>query len=188
VPDSRGKGIKHRRERADRKQVNTGVSSTAVTTSRSPFPSLICRVGDRMIAVALANVVETMRPLPITYFPGTPPFVLGVCTIRGAVVPVVDVGSLIGAADAHPGRFVTVAVAGRSLALAVEVVIGAQTLTGAQLEDLPPLFSTMDQEVFTAIGTLDAGLLLVLDTAHLLPEPVWRSLTDPVAPEGVRAS
>jgi purine-binding chemotaxis protein CheW len=145
---------------------------------RSPGPALLCRVGDRLLAIPLVNVVETMRPLPIEGFAGTSRFILGVSTIRGAIVPVLDVGCLTGVGAGRPGRFVTIAFDGRTVALAVDAVIGVQTLDAAALQDLPPLLDSVDREMFAAIGTLDADLLVVLDTAQLVPDSVWASLTE----------
>jgi purine-binding chemotaxis protein CheW len=157
--------------------VNAGRSSTARAASTSPEPSLLCRIGDRLLAVPLVNVVETMRPLPVESFPGTSRFVLGVSTVRGAVVPVLDVGGLTGGHAGSPGRFVTIGFDGRTVVLAVDAVIGVQSLHGAGLHDLPPLLDSVDGEMFAAIGTLDAELLVVLDTALLVPDSLWASLT-----------
>jgi purine-binding chemotaxis protein CheW len=175
------RGIKFRPQPADRERVNTGVSSAVRAGRTSPGPSLLCRTGDRLLAVPVANVVETMRPLPVESFPGINRFVLGVSKIRGAVVPVIDVGGLTGDGGISagvPGRFVTLAFDGRTVALAVDAVIGVRTLDDAILDDLPPLLDSVDRENLSAIGILDAHLLVVLDSSHLVPESVWTSLTE----------
>lgn len=149
-------------------------------TTTSASPSLLCRLGDRLLAIPLTGVVETMRPLPVERFSGTSRFVLGVATIRGAVVPVIDVGCLIGVPADNPGRFVTIVVEGRTLAVTVDAVIGLRDLDGVNLHELPPLLDSVDRELFASIGTLDAGLLLVLETAHLVPDSFWASLIEQV--------
>jgi len=45
---------------------------------------LLCRIGSRIGALALKDVRETMRPLPIEPLVGTPSFVLGLAIIRGS--------------------------------------------------------------------------------------------------------
>jgi purine-binding chemotaxis protein CheW len=62
--------------------------------------TLLCRVRERLCALPLAHVVETMRPLPIEPLGGMPGFVQGIAIIRGAPVPVVDAGALLGSAGA----------------------------------------------------------------------------------------
>jgi purine-binding chemotaxis protein CheW len=45
--------------------------------------ALILGVQRRMCAVPLANIIETMRPLPTEAISGAPSFVLGVAIVRG---------------------------------------------------------------------------------------------------------
>jgi purine-binding chemotaxis protein CheW len=136
----------------------------------------MCRVGDRSLAVPLDCVIETMRPLPLRAFAGVPRFVLGVAVIRGAVVPVLDVGAVLGVPGVRPARFVTIRLDERVVALAVDAVLDVRTLAEARLQDVPPLLGGLDQAALSAIGTLDSGLLLVLGQAHLLPDLVWAEL------------
>jgi chemotaxis signal transduction protein len=89
------------------------------------------------------------------------------------VVPVIDVRSMLEIPGSTPARFVTLRVDGRTVALAVDRVFGVRTLDDVVLHDLPPLLGALDQEAFTAIGTLDSGLLLVLGAARLVPEAAW---------------
>ena len=57
----------------------------------------MCRTGERVLAVPLPRVIETMRPLPVEPFAGGPAFLSGLARIRGEVVPVLDTGVLLGA-------------------------------------------------------------------------------------------
>jgi purine-binding chemotaxis protein CheW len=154
-----------------------GVSSGPMT-SASPASWLMCRVDDRLLAVPLAQVVETMRPLPLRPVSGVPPFILGVSVIRGTPAPVLDVGSVLGAPGGRPGRFVTITLDDRLVALAVEAVLGIRTLDDATLVGLPPLMGFLDRTVLSAIGTLDSDLLLVLGDARLVTEEVWARLDE----------
>jgi purine-binding chemotaxis protein CheW len=134
------------------------------------------RAGERLLAIDLQRVVETMRPLPIEAFPSTASWVLGVSLIRDDVVPVVDVGALLGAPCAPIERFVTIALGPRTVALAVSAVVGVEMLAGDVLAGRPPLLGSVDPEALSAIGALDGELLLALGGARLVPDPVWASL------------
>lgn len=137
---------------------------------------LLCRTGSIVCAFPLSCVVETMRPLPIAPLVGVPPFVLGVAIIRGAPTPVVDTGKFLGVPESYLARFVTAKVAGRIAALAVGTVLGVRALPEASLAELPPLLRDVGAESVTALGVLDASLLLLLETSRMVPEPVWRTL------------
>jgi purine-binding chemotaxis protein CheW len=121
-------------------------------------------------AIPLADVVETMRPLPIEPVAAAPGCVLGLAIIRGRPLAVVDVARLVGGGSGRPGRFVTVRAGAREVALAVDEVIGVRTLTADALADLPPLLRDADGAAVDAIGALDAELLFVLGGARLVSE------------------
>lgn len=148
---------------------------TADSSASASF--LICRSGARLCALPLEHVAETMRVLPIDPLPGMPFFLLGISMVRGAVVPVVDVAQLVGGTGStRPSRFVTVRAGDRQVALAVEIVVGVRVLDVASMEEIPLLFHEVDSHSIAAIGTLDAELLLVLQSARLVPESVWEIL------------
>ena len=117
-----------------------------------------------------------MRPLPVTPFAGSPPFVRGLSMIRGGPIPVVDLGALLGGPDPEKAtRFVTLRLDGRFVALAVGSVLGVQDLTGT-MSSLPPLLADASAEAVSTLGVLDAELFFVLEAARLVPDSVWQSL------------
>ncbi len=132
---------------------------------------LVVDAGGCHAGIPLASVRETMRALPITAVGGAPHFVLGLSIIRGASVPVVDLGAVLGARAERPriGRVVTLEVGGRAVALAVERVIGVSEVDVQALERMPPLLSRAAHESVSALALHDSTLLLVLEAARLLP-------------------
>jgi purine-binding chemotaxis protein CheW len=117
-----------------------------------------------------------MRPLSVEPLVGAASFVRGVSLIRGAPVPVVDLGALLVPSEvANPTRFVTLRLGLRRLAVALEGVLGVRTLPDA-LTSLPPLLADASAESVSAIGRLDQELLVVLEATRLVPDPVWAAL------------
>jgi purine-binding chemotaxis protein CheW len=137
---------------------------------------LVCRVLSQLCALPIAHVGETMRPLPVVALASAVEAVRGVAIIRGAPVPVVHLAGLLAAAESPATRFVTVSVAGRCVALEVDEVVGVRTLPAASLQDLPPLLRDAGTDTVVAMGTLDAQLLIVLNSARLIPDAVWLAL------------
>lgn len=138
--------------------------------------SLLCRVGDLMCALPLEHVEEAMRPLAVEVIGGLPSFIRGLAIVRGAPIPVIDASSLLGRGTSHPSRFVTVKTGSRRIALAVDAVVGVVEIPRGSLDALPLLFQDASLDVISAIGTLDADLLLVLRTARLVSEELWAVL------------
>lgn len=142
--------------------------------SEQSFPTslLLCRSRSRLCALPLQHVRETMRALPLDTVPNMPAFMLGVSVIRGQVVPVLDLASLTGAgASGGAARYVTLNLNQRQVALAVDEVIGVRSL--AVPDGVPPLLDGADAGVLAALTTLDAELLLVLQTGMLVPDALW---------------
>lgn len=139
--------------------------------------SLLCRLRSHLCAVPLEHVAETMRPMSVTPLAGAPPFVSGMSVIRGTAIPVVDAGSLLGSvAPASPTRFVTLKTAGKHVALAVEEVIGIRSLAAVAANDLPPLLRSANADLVSSVGMLDRELLLILQTARIVPDSVWQTI------------
>jgi purine-binding chemotaxis protein CheW len=120
---------------------------------------LVVRVGPHTLALALSDVSETMRPLPIEAAGGLPPAVQGLAIIRGAPTPVVDLRVILGVPAGPAGRFVTVRAGDHGVALAVDEVAGVAVLDPARLGP-PPALSTID--------ALDAEVVLVLRSMRLV--------------------
>jgi len=98
--------------------------------------------------------------------------------IRGAAVPVVDARKLLGIPGAVATRFVIVRAASRRVALAVDAVLDVRRIEADALQGLPPLLRGAQRELVSAIGALDDELLIVLDSARVLPDDSWRAIDD----------
>lgn len=147
-------------------------------TDSAPSVTRILAVGfyRRVCAVPLMQVIETMRPLSVDPIAGVPSFVRGVSIVRGIPTPVVDLGTLLGMPGGVAGRFVTLRVNERQIALSVEAVLGVHDLDRSTIQKLPPLFHEASKDFIEAMGTLDAQLLVVLQKGWTLPDGVWKSL------------
>jgi purine-binding chemotaxis protein CheW len=138
---------------------------------------VLCHVGSVVCALPLQHVSETLRPLPLEALPATAHFIDGVSFIRGAPVPIVDLARLLGiVTDERRSRLVVVKIGDRNAALSVGKVIGVRALESATVAQLPPLLAGANSEIVSAIGSLDARLLVVLETSRVLPDFDWATL------------
>ena len=137
---------------------------------------LILRVGTHLCAVALDQVIETMRVLPIKPVAGAPPYVCGLCIIRGEPVPVVDAALLVADQASQATRRVTIRTGRRTVALAADAVLGICSVGAGELRELPPLMRDAAAETIAGIGMLDAELLFFLRTARIFPQDLFDRL------------
>jgi purine-binding chemotaxis protein CheW len=137
---------------------------------------LLCRAGRIRCALPIEYVIEIMRVLPLEQLAGAPPYVRGVSVIRGAPVPVVDVGLIISDRITQPTRLVTIRAASRTIALAIETVLGLSAIAADALGQLPPLLEDIATDTIAAIGARDCELLVFLRTGRLVPDDVFDRL------------
>lgn len=153
-------------------------SSRRRGTPGAGVDALVVAAGTHTCAISLRYVTETMRPLPCDAVAGAPRFVRGLSVIRGMPVPVVDLPVLLDAGERGrtDGRFVTVDLEDRTVALRVDRVLGIWALDPARFDRLPPLLSKGDADAIEAIGVCDERLLVVLRAARILPDDLWPTL------------
>lgn len=142
---------------------------------------LLVRCRAWLCALPLAEVVETLRTLPLQPVAGAPLFVRGLSLLRGELVPVVDLALLLGGErGAAAGRLVLVRAADRRLALAVDEVLRVAPLP--EMAKVAPLISQALPEQVAALAVLDGAALAVLQSTHLISQEEWASLTSSTAP------
>jgi chemotaxis signal transduction protein len=84
---------------------------------------LLVRAGGRRVGLALGAVVEVLEPGPAFPVPSLGPAVRGVTTVRGTLLPLVDLGALLAGrpcAAERGGATVVVQVDGRRLCFEVD--------------------------------------------------------------------
>jgi purine-binding chemotaxis protein CheW len=146
------------------------------SSSTKPVICLVWRSLGRIGAVPVKHVDEIMRPLPVHGLAGAPPFVAGVAIVRGRPTPIIDAAFLIAESRGTPARFVIVRIdEQRSVGLAVDEVVGIRELAATQLADLPPLLQESRGHV-SRIASLDEELMVILETARIVPETVWAEI------------
>jgi chemotaxis signal transduction protein len=84
---------------------------------------LLVRAGGRRVGLALGSVVEVLEPGPVYPVPCAEAALRGVTCVRGAIIPVVDLGALLEGAACRSSRGETVVLielAGRRICLEVD--------------------------------------------------------------------
>jgi purine-binding chemotaxis protein CheW len=139
---------------------------------------LLCRTGRHLCAMPIQNVIETMRVLEIEPLPGAPLCGRGLSIIRGLPIPVVDIAHLLDEQETQARRIVTIKLNGRTVALLFETVLGIRSIAVGSVAALPPLLQGAVSEAVSAIGILDAELLLFLNNARIIPDTLLMALGD----------
>lgn len=81
---------------------------------------LLVRAGDRRVGLALDQVIEVLDLGPVHPVPTTDPAVRGVTSLRGRIVPLVHLASLLGGRAGDGGTGVLARLDGRRVCLEVD--------------------------------------------------------------------
>jgi purine-binding chemotaxis protein CheW len=118
------------------------------------------RVGRESYAVPIENVLEVAELGDVSAVPGSGPAVLGVCNLRGQVLPVFDLAQVLSiAGDAAAQRVVVAEHAGQLAGLAVDEITDVGELSRDAEETETEYLSGAVLENGQLIGILDVGRL-----------------------------
>lgn len=144
--------------------------SGASPTRPSDAPALVFVVGDLHWALPQRWVVEVMRLPRLMRIPNAPEGLLGMVNLRGALVPVLGAGSLLGL-SAGTGKETTVVVLrqGRQwVALAVDQILGLQRFAGLLRPEVPPSSLAPAARWLGVLGRHDGAAVGLVDWPALL--------------------
>jgi len=149
---------------------------TATTPSKVELISF--EIGGQEFCIDIISVREIRGWTPASPMPQTPPYMLGVINLRGAVMPVMDVRQRLGLGVTEPStRHVIVVVhEGDQLAgLLVDAVQETFLVDAAQFQAPPELSASNEAAFVDAILPLEGRMLSRLVVSSLLPTPVAKA-------------
>jgi purine-binding chemotaxis protein CheW len=136
------------------------------------------RVGDAVYALDVTQVREVVRWQPLTPLPMAPRLIEGVIDLRGAVVPVVDLGRALGSSPMVVSPAARVAIAeldGLVVGLAVDAAVEVLSVDVSALEEPPALATHAGYGAARAVVRRPgAAPVLVISLEYIL-ERVYRS-------------
>jgi purine-binding chemotaxis protein CheW len=144
-------------------------------------------VADGTYALPSDAIVQLAMVGDVTPVPNAPAHVAGVTSIRGRVVPVVDLRRLFGFEPVAPGRrtrLILVAHGGREVALQVD---GAREFTQLADEAVQPLRGVAQDiggEFVRGMAQVEERLIMVLDLGSMVGQETVRPKLSAGAPAG----
>lgn len=149
----------------------SGVSVGGTSLARtSNAPALVFATGGRQWALPQRWVVEVMRLPRLMRIPNAPEGLLGMVNLRGALVPVLGAGSLLGLNTGIGGETTVVVLRqGRQwVGLAVERLLGLQSLPAELRPDVPSSLLAPSARWLGAVGQHDGAPVGLVDWPALL--------------------
>jgi purine-binding chemotaxis protein CheW len=128
-------------------------------------------LGDEEYGVEILKVQEIRGYAPITPIPNTPPHVMGVMNLRGAIVPVVDLRRTLGmpATDYTPFTVIVVVTVGtRAMGLIVDAVSDVLDVGRAEMQATPDFGTQVDARFVRGLARVGGKLVILLDIDRVL--------------------
>ena len=132
---------------------------------------VVFRVGGQEFAFDIFHVLrilEYQAPAPL---PKAPPFLEGVLTVQGAVVPVIDLRSRfeLGRVDrTDQTRVMVLDCEGQQIGAVVDAVVAVTRVAVSRIAPPPPVVRGLAAEYVQGIITLPERTIILLQTARLL--------------------
>jgi purine-binding chemotaxis protein CheW len=132
---------------------------------------LVCfELRQQELACPIAEVRETLTLRPITRVFLTPAWLAGIFSLRGEIVPAIDLGVLFGLPPTVLGddsRIVVVEHAGKLAGILVDRLRDLRTLEAGTLEPPPPNLPPEVAHLLAGLAATPTGTVRVLDLDHL---------------------
>lgn len=119
--------------------------------SGEKISALSFELGGELYGIELKHLAETRRGTPLRRLPCAPPHLAGVMNLRGELVPVIDLGPIVGLGQkeipATLSAVLVLSVQASKLALAVDRVKDIVTFAAKELQP-PPLSLELERAIF----------------------------------------
>jgi purine-binding chemotaxis protein CheW len=128
-------------------------------------------LGTQLYAVALTQIHEILPPPPLTVVPRAPDHVVGVCSVRGQLVTVVDLKRQLRIAEVEGVRRPRILLArtgGEIIGYLVDEVRQVVRLTDDQVEPAAAALGAEIPEHVVGIGRQGGQVFILLDLANLV--------------------
>jgi purine-binding chemotaxis protein CheW len=126
---------------------------------------------NELFGIDIACVEGIVKMQEITPIPFSPNYLKGITSLRGSVLPVIDLATRFNMAETEltrESRIVVVFFAAQKFGMIVSSVSEVLTIEDNIIEPPPPMVSNINTEFLSGIARVNEKLILLLDLSHTL--------------------
>lgn len=149
-------------------QVSTAEQAQAIVEDYEEF--LCIRVSNEIYGINIMSIKEIIKPREVTEIPRAPSFVSGIISLRGVIIPIVDMLDRLGLARAavtNRERVVVVRHGEDFTGLQVDEVIQVVRITKDRFEPAPAVLEGINREFVSGIGRTDNRMIILLNLSTI---------------------
>ena len=132
-------------------------------------------LGGEVYAIGILAIKEILEQGQMTHVPMMPAFIRGVINLRGAVVPVIDLGVRFGSAATAMGRRTCIVILevesegeARVVGILVDAVNEVMGIAAGDVEPAPALGAKIRTDCIAGMGKVDDKFVVILDPERVL--------------------
>jgi purine-binding chemotaxis protein CheW len=149
------------------------MTSTANTLLHGGRELIAFRIGDQEFTVNVMSVREIRGWTAATPMPHSPRYMKGVISLRGVVLPIIDLSAKLGMKAAEPTDrhvIIVVQVWDKLVGLLVEAVSDILTVTEDMIQPTPEVASDLERTFARGILVVDKRMICLVELESLFPE------------------
>ena len=148
-------------------------ASQAYANSSEEVEEYLCfRVAHEAYAISIMAIKEIVKPREVTPVPRMPAFIMGVISLRGVIIPVMDMRlrlSLpVSSASGGRERIIVLRMDSGFCGILVDEVIQVARIIKSCIEDPPAVLDGIDRDFVTGLGHFDNSMLIILNLSAIL--------------------
>lgn len=137
----------------------------------------IFNISEDVFGIDISRVLEILRVQKIFSIPGLPGFLTGVMSVRGSVIPVMDLRLRFGIrpVDNSKERIILVRYGEEKIGFLVDVIREILQLDSEEIRPSPSIFKGFKTEYLTGLGKKGEQIIILLNIDNLLTseEKIW---------------
>lgn len=144
------------------------ISTEIISDSCLEF--LCFRVSDEIYGINIMDIKEIIKPREVTEVPRAPLFVTGVLSLRGTIIPVIDMRIRLGLHMGDPNgkeRIVVIKNNNTFSGLLVDEVIQVVQVQQDSVEAAPIVLDGIDRDFVNGIGRSENSLIIILNLENI---------------------
>ncbi len=143
----------------------------AVADDGAVFEFISLYVGEQSFCIELNRIREIRRWEPVTMLPHSPPFVLGVVNLRGAVIPIIDLASKLGFPPFEPTKRNVIIICNlgeQVIGLLVESVSEILTVDLSEMQEAPRIKEDANNTAICGVISIKDDMTRVIDLEAMM--------------------
>jgi len=129
----------------------------------------IFKIGDEIFGIGIERVVEILKVQKIFTIPGLPEFLSGVMSVRGNIVPVIDLRRRFGIKPSgNKERIIIVRYGQEKISFLVDDIKEILSLSPEEIRTPPSIFKGFKTEYLTGLGKQGERIIILLNIDNLL--------------------